>query len=58
MHELPEPARRVVPQLITWGLVGHDALSTERVVLTQRGRLLADGVVRELLGAEPARRSG
>jgi putative oxygen-independent coproporphyrinogen III oxidase len=58
MHELPETARRAVPQLITWGLVGHEALATERLVLTQRGRLLADGVVRELLGAVPAGRSG
>ena len=58
MHELPEPARRAVPQLVTWGLVDQDALATERIVLTQRGRLLADAVVRELLGAELAQRSG
>ncbi|TAM89883.1 MAG: coproporphyrinogen III oxidase [Jatrophihabitans sp.] len=37
------------PQLVTWGLVEPDALAAERVVLTQRGRLLADAVVRELL---------
>jgi putative oxygen-independent coproporphyrinogen III oxidase len=45
---LPEPARRSLPQLATWGLV-EPGFAAGRVVLTQRGRLLADAVVRELL---------
>ncbi|HET8582378.1 MAG TPA: radical SAM family heme chaperone HemW [Jatrophihabitans sp.] len=44
--ELPAPARDVLPQLARWGLIEPG----ERVVLTQRGRLMADHVVRELLG--------
>jgi oxygen-independent coproporphyrinogen-3 oxidase len=46
--ELTVAARRCLPQLATWGLVDPVA-ATERVVLTQRGRLMADAVVRELL---------
>jgi len=49
VSELPGPAARVVPQLVRWGLV--DPARPDRVVLTQRGRLLADAVVRELLTA-------
>jgi oxygen-independent coproporphyrinogen-3 oxidase len=49
VDELPPASQRVVPQLATWGLVEHDAAAMDRVVLTQRGRLLADAVVRELL---------
>jgi hypothetical protein len=37
----------VLPQLASWGLIDHGV----RVVLTQRGRLLADAVVKELLAA-------
>jgi putative oxygen-independent coproporphyrinogen III oxidase len=44
--ELPAAARDVLPQLARWGLIEPG----ERVVLTQRGRLMADHVVRELLG--------
>ena len=50
LAELPESASRLLPQLTSWGLADHDAASEGRVALTQRGRLLADGVVRELLG--------
>jgi putative oxygen-independent coproporphyrinogen III oxidase len=49
VDELPPASRQVVPQLATWGLVEHSAAAMDRVVLTQRGRLLADAVVRELL---------
>ena len=47
---LPAPAHAVLPQLASWGLV-EPASHAGRVVLTQRGRLLADAVVRELLDA-------
>jgi putative oxygen-independent coproporphyrinogen III oxidase len=46
---LTDKAREALPQLASWGLIEHDGLRSDRVVLTQRGRLLADGVVRELL---------
>ncbi len=49
VDELPPASQQVVPQLATWGLVEHSAAAMDRVVLTQRGRLLADAVVRELL---------
>jgi putative oxygen-independent coproporphyrinogen III oxidase len=42
--------QRAAAQLATYGLVEHEAIGQGRVVLTQRGRLLADAVVRELLG--------
>jgi oxygen-independent coproporphyrinogen-3 oxidase len=45
--ELPPAAREVLPQLSSWGLIEPGA----RVVLTQRGRLMADAVVKELLAA-------
>ncbi|MBN9620196.1 MAG: coproporphyrinogen III oxidase, partial [Actinobacteria bacterium] len=48
---LPDAARAVVPQLVTWGLADSDAFTAGRVALTQRGRLLADAVVKELLVA-------
>jgi len=43
---LTDKGRDAVPQLVRWGLLERD---TERLVLTQRGRLMADAVVRELL---------
>ncbi len=45
--DVPDPAR--VSQLVGWGLIESPAFEAGRIVLTQRGRLLADGVVRELL---------
>ena len=51
MDELPPPARAVVPQLAGWGLVDQLSLQQDRLVLTQRGRLMADAVVKELLTA-------
>jgi oxygen-independent coproporphyrinogen-3 oxidase len=48
MLDVPEPARIKVPQLVTWGLVESEPFHAGRVVLTQRGRLMADAVVREL----------
>ncbi|WP_375490079.1 radical SAM family heme chaperone HemW [uncultured Jatrophihabitans sp.] len=48
---LPEPAQLVVPQLATWGLLDAEQVGAGRVVLTQRGRLMADAVVRELITA-------
>ncbi len=50
MSALPEARHRAATQLATYGLVQHSALDEGRIVLTQRGRLLADAVVRELLG--------
>jgi oxygen-independent coproporphyrinogen-3 oxidase len=47
-YELTNAGRAAVPQLASWGLIDASAAG-ERVVLTQRGRLLADAVVRELL---------
>jgi oxygen-independent coproporphyrinogen-3 oxidase len=51
MLDLPRPAQGVVPQLATWGLVDQRLFEGGRVVLTQRGRLMADAVVKELLVA-------
>ena len=48
--ELDATGRAAVPQLAGWGLVDREAADVGRVVLTQRGRLMADAVVRELLG--------
>jgi oxygen-independent coproporphyrinogen-3 oxidase len=47
---LPGAAHAVLPELATWGLV-EPGFAGGRVVLTQRGRLMADAVVRELLSA-------
>jgi putative oxygen-independent coproporphyrinogen III oxidase len=49
--DLPQPARAVVPQLATWGLLDPQRFDAGRIVLTQRGRLMADAVVKELLTA-------
>ncbi|HEX4728791.1 MAG TPA: radical SAM family heme chaperone HemW [Jatrophihabitans sp.] len=48
---LPAAAWRHAEQSVTWGLADRAALGQGRLVLTQRGRLLADAVVRELLTA-------
>ncbi len=46
---LDEAGRAAVPGLVAEGLLAPDAAAGHRVVLTLRGRLLADGVVRALL---------
>jgi oxygen-independent coproporphyrinogen-3 oxidase len=51
VQSLPEPSRIVLPQLASWGLVDQVDFEAGRVVLTQRGRLMADAVVKELLAA-------
>jgi putative oxygen-independent coproporphyrinogen III oxidase len=47
--ELTDSGRAALSQLAGWGLIDRNATAAGRVVLTQRGRLLADAVVRELL---------
>ena len=47
--ELTDAGRSAVPQLAGWGLIDRLSVDDGRVVLTQRGRLMADAVVRELL---------
>ena len=49
LQTLPEPARQVLPQLVGWGLVDQHRFEGGQLVLTQRGRLMADAVVKELL---------
>ena len=49
MLEVPPSSHDKVPQLVTWGLADPAAFKGGRVVLTRRGRLLADAVVRDLL---------
>jgi putative oxygen-independent coproporphyrinogen III oxidase len=49
LSDLPEHRRAAAVKLATYGLVEHPAIGEGRIVLTQRGRLLADAVVRELL---------
>ncbi len=51
--ELTEAGRAAVPQLAGWGLIDRVEAEDGRVVLTQRGRLMADAVVRELLSDVP-----
>ncbi len=46
---VPPAGQNKIRQLITWGLVEAGAYQRDLVVLTQRGRLLADAVVRDLL---------
>jgi oxygen-independent coproporphyrinogen-3 oxidase len=48
-EDLPQSSQPRVQQLISWGLLDREAFGEGRLVLTQRGRLLADAVVRELL---------
>jgi putative oxygen-independent coproporphyrinogen III oxidase len=50
MLDVPRSAHAKVPQLVGWGLADPDAFHAGRIVLTLRGRLLADAVVRDLLG--------
>jgi oxygen-independent coproporphyrinogen-3 oxidase len=49
LRTLPEAATRHAEQCVTWGLADRSAVSAGWLVLTQRGRLLADAVVRDLL---------
>jgi putative oxygen-independent coproporphyrinogen III oxidase len=50
IDSLRAPGRRAVAGLIAEGLIQHEAaLRDRRVVLSTRGRLLADGVVRRLV---------
>jgi putative oxygen-independent coproporphyrinogen III oxidase len=49
LTSLPESATGQVEQCVTWGLADRFAANQGRLVLTQRGRLLADAVVRDLL---------
>ncbi|MCW2523843.1 MAG: hemN, partial [Frankiales bacterium] len=49
LSALPEPATWHAEQCVTWGLADRYAVGEGRLVLTQRGRLLADAVVRDLL---------
>ncbi len=51
LSTLPEAASQHARQCATWGLADRDAVGSGRLVLTQRGRLLADAVVRDLLDA-------
>jgi oxygen-independent coproporphyrinogen-3 oxidase len=46
---LGEVEQQRVPGLVADGLLDEEALADRRVVLTLRGRLLADGVIRDLL---------
>jgi len=50
MLDIPQSTHAKVPQLVGWGLADQDAFHAGRIVLTMRGRLLADAVVRDLLG--------
>jgi putative oxygen-independent coproporphyrinogen III oxidase len=50
MLDVPRGSHEKVPQLVTWGLADQAAFQDGRIVLTRRGRLLADAVVRDLLG--------
>jgi putative oxygen-independent coproporphyrinogen III oxidase len=52
--ELGDPGRREIPALIADGLVDGRAALRGSIVLTLRGRLLADAVVRRLLADEAA----
>jgi oxygen-independent coproporphyrinogen-3 oxidase len=47
--EVPGDGARKAEQLLGWELLEPDGYRAGRVVLTQRGRLLADAVVRDLL---------
>ncbi|HTZ43579.1 MAG TPA: radical SAM family heme chaperone HemW [Jatrophihabitans sp.] len=51
---LPDAAVRHARQCVTWGLAERGPLAGGRLVLTQRGRLLADAVARDLLLAATA----
>ncbi|MDQ6937977.1 MAG: radical SAM family heme chaperone HemW [Actinomycetota bacterium] len=50
VDELPPDAAVRISQQVKWGLLDGPAWHSGRAVLTQRGRLLADAVVRDLMG--------
>jgi putative oxygen-independent coproporphyrinogen III oxidase len=50
VNEITGDVEDKMNQLITWGLLDPQAYGAGRLTLTQRGRLLADAVVRDLLG--------
>jgi oxygen-independent coproporphyrinogen-3 oxidase len=50
VEELDGPGRRAATGAAADGLLSETALRAGRAVLTRRGRLLADAVVRALLG--------
>ncbi|NUU05313.1 radical SAM family heme chaperone HemW [Leifsonia sp. C5G2] len=58
VDELGDAGRREVPGLIADGLVDGRAALRGSIVLTQRGRLLADAVVRRLLAEDIAQPAG
>jgi oxygen-independent coproporphyrinogen-3 oxidase len=49
LRSLPDAATRHAEQCGVWGLADRAAVPHGRLILTQRGRLLADAVVRDLL---------
>ncbi|WP_106848304.1 radical SAM family heme chaperone HemW [Blastococcus sp. Marseille-P5729] len=49
LGELSPRARAETPAMVTYGLLDAAALDAGRVVLTLRGRLLADAVIRDLV---------
>jgi oxygen-independent coproporphyrinogen-3 oxidase len=53
VERLGDAGRAALPGLVARGLVQDDAAARGRVVLTRHGRLLADAVVRVLLGWDP-----
>ncbi|MEQ3554725.1 radical SAM family heme chaperone HemW [Pseudonocardia nematodicida] len=55
---LERDARAAAARAVADGLLVHDAHAAGRAVLTDRGRLLADRVVTDLLVPEPASASG
>ncbi|WP_029089063.1 radical SAM family heme chaperone HemW [Brevibacterium album] len=48
LARLADSARPVIARLLAEGLLGAETVRTGRIHLTLRGRLLADGIVREL----------
>ncbi len=53
VHRLGPEAVEHAQRCVTWGLADRSAVARGRLVLTQRGRLLADAVVRDLLDVVP-----
>jgi oxygen-independent coproporphyrinogen-3 oxidase len=54
LGQLTAPERHEAVRAVEHGLLDRDAHTTGRAVLTLRGRLLADGVIRDLLAAAAA----